>query len=102
MSGMWQATCIHDRREVQHLPPCLPKAGCFADYKEKVIDLLAGDDGERGDDGGGEGDGESAALKYACLLTAALNHSRVSASGPCVLGRERRVPVKCTGDPAEV
>ena len=27
----------------------LPEPGCFADYKEKVIDLLAGDDGECGD-----------------------------------------------------
>ncbi len=26
----------------------LPTAGCFADYKEKVIDLLVGDDGEWG------------------------------------------------------
>jgi len=31
----------------------------FKDAKEKVIVLLAGDDGECGDDGGGEGDGES-------------------------------------------
>ncbi len=34
--------------------------------------------------------------------TGDLNLRRVSASGPCVLGYERRVPVKCTGDPAEV
>ena len=34
----------------------------FADYKEKVIDLLAGDDAECGNDGGGEGDGEGGTL----------------------------------------
>ena len=29
----------------------LPEAGCFADYKEKVMDFLAGADGERGGPG---------------------------------------------------
>ena len=53
----------------------------FADYKEKVIDLLAGDDGERGDDGGGEGDGESRTLM---AKSRSVNPRRVfRLGGPC-------------------